>query len=133
VALTYLLEIVGGKWLTIFGLGIEFFWVASWLLLGAAAYFLRDWRDLMLATSAPGLAFVGLVWVMPESPRWLAVTGRTREAEVVLRRVAAINGRPLPDGWTLPADLHPDFRHHSRKKGRTPTKVSFRFARSKAS
>merc|ERR1711894_141262 len=68
---TYLLEFVGGKYNTIIGIGCEFIWVAGWLLLGALAYLIRDWRHLVLMYSAPSLLSVALYWLLPESPRWL--------------------------------------------------------------
>ena len=33
--------LVGGKWSTILGMGMEFFWVAGWLTLAVIAYFIR--------------------------------------------------------------------------------------------
>ena len=66
---TYMLEFAGGKYNTIIGIGVEFIWVAGWLLLGALAYSIRDWRHLVLVYSAPSLASVALYWLLPESPR----------------------------------------------------------------
>ena len=73
---TYLLEFVGGKYNTIIGIGCEFIWVAGWLLLGALAFLIRDWRHLVLMYSAPSLLSVALYWLLPESPRWLLSVGR---------------------------------------------------------
>ena len=85
---TYLLEFVGGKYNTIIGIGCEFIWVAGWLLLGALAFFIRDWRHLVLMYSAPSLLSVALYWLLPESPRWLLSVGRIEEAETVVRQGA---------------------------------------------
>ncbi|XP_046498995.1 solute carrier family 22 member 11 isoform X2 [Equus quagga] len=49
--------------------------------LGGLAFFLRDWRTLQLA-----------VW-LPESARWLIITGKPDQALQELRKVARINGR----------------------------------------
>ncbi len=39
--------------------------------------------------------------IFPESSRWLVAQGRLREAEVVFRRIAAINGRDFPENLDL--------------------------------
>ena len=54
-AFTYLLELVGGPYSTVVGVGAEFIWVAGWLLLGGLAFAIRDWRHLVLAYSVPSL------------------------------------------------------------------------------
>ena len=56
-----ILQFVGGEYNTIIGVGVEFVWVAGWLLLGALAYSIRSWRHLVLAYSAPSLLSVGAV------------------------------------------------------------------------
>ena len=89
VLLTFLLEIVSGRWTTLFGMGIEFFWVLGWLTLGLFSRWLPQWRRLVLVTSMPGLPVAAvLLFLMPESPRWLLTVGRRKEAERVVRRAA---------------------------------------------
>jgi len=53
---TWILECCGGKWTTIVGIGVEFFWVAGWLILALLAYLIRDWRLLLTILSLPGKA-----------------------------------------------------------------------------
>ena len=62
---------------------------------------LRSWRHLLTATSLPSLLAVFLIWLVPESPKWLLAVGRTREAEEVVRSIVKENGRELPKGWKL--------------------------------
>lgn len=54
------------------------------------------WRVLAALTAIPVcISLLWAIWVMPESPRWLVLKGRTDEAEAVLRTAAAINGTRL--------------------------------------
>lgn len=99
--MAYLLEMVGGRWTTILGMGVQFFWVLGWLILGVLAYFLRDWRQLTFVTSISGLLVVILHWIMPESPRWLLSIGRIDEAEQIVRKIARTNARELSEDWSL--------------------------------
>jgi MFS transporter, SP family, arabinose:H+ symporter len=45
------------------------------------------WRWMLGAEAVPAFAFIGLLFAVPESPRWLAVRGREAEARGILERV----------------------------------------------
>ncbi len=105
---TFMMEIVGGHWTSVVGLGLEYFSALAWLTLGLLANFLRHWRHLLLVTSLPGLAIILLLmYFMPESPRWLMTVGRQEEAEKAVRKAATANRRVLPKGWTLEVEKKP--------------------------
>uniref|UniRef100_A0A3B4T648 Solute carrier family 22 member 13a n=1 Tax=Seriola dumerili TaxID=41447 RepID=A0A3B4T648_SERDU len=57
-------------------------------------YAVRDWRTAQYVISG-GQAFV-ILWI-PESARWLLGNGRNEEAMKLIRRVAAINKKKLPE------------------------------------
>lgn len=92
------MEIVGPTKRSWAGLVFEFFWAAGAMLLALTAYFIRDWRHLNLTMSVPPVLFLIYFWLIPESPRWLLIKGRTAEAEAILRKTAIINKRNLPYG-----------------------------------
>ncbi|KAK4814350.1 hypothetical protein QYF61_016308 [Mycteria americana] len=90
-------EILGKSVRIIFStLGVCIFFAIGYMLLPLFAYFIRDWRMLLLALTVPGLLCIPLWWIIPESPRWLISQGRYKEAEVIIRKAAKINGIPAP-------------------------------------
>ncbi|XP_023559665.1 solute carrier family 22 member 11 isoform X2 [Octodon degus] len=62
------------------------------MVVAGLAFTLRDWQDLQLAVSVPFLAFSLVSWWLPESARWLLITGRPNRALQELKKVARING-----------------------------------------
>ncbi|OPJ87920.1 organic cation/carnitine transporter 2-like [Patagioenas fasciata] len=86
-------------------LGVCIFYAFGYMLLPLFAYFIRDWRMLLLALSLPGLLCIPLWWVIPESPRWLISQGRFQEAEDIIRKAAKMNGVTAPDVILDPSEL----------------------------
>ena len=101
IYLTYLLEFVGGKYITIIGIGVEYIWVLGLLFLSGLAYLIRDWRLLVLSYSVPSLASLLMFWLLPESPRWLLTVGKIQEAEQIVKEGAKYNKIKLPDNFQL--------------------------------
>ncbi|XP_054688126.1 solute carrier family 22 member 15-like isoform X4 [Grus americana] len=64
--------------------------IAVYALLG---YCVREWRYLALVSNTPGVIFLLLSFMLPESPRWLYSQGKTAEAEDVLQYIALGNGK----------------------------------------
>ncbi|XP_028396515.1 solute carrier family 22 member 15-like [Dendronephthya gigantea] len=57
------------------------------------AYLFRDWRQMTVVVSLPGVLYVMLfAKSIPESPRWLLAKDRISEAEVILTKIARRNG-----------------------------------------
>ncbi|KAK5865503.1 hypothetical protein PBY51_019769 [Eleginops maclovinus] len=66
-------------------------WSVGNMFLALLAYFIRDWRHLTLAVTAPCLIAIILWWWLPESARWLLVNGRAEEAKKYLDQCAKMN------------------------------------------
>ncbi|XP_042889431.1 uncharacterized protein LOC122264551 [Penaeus japonicus] len=76
-------------------------WTLSIIALGGYGYLLRDWRWFVFTVSLPSLLFLPALWFIDESPRWLIVKGRHKEALGVLRKAARWNRVKLPPEDTL--------------------------------
>lgn len=72
------------------------------------------WRLFQLLSSVPALllAFV-VVFYLPETPRYLVVTGRVREAQMLLHKIADDNGKPKLKQFRLRASLERQHFNHS--------------------
>ncbi|KAI1886345.1 hypothetical protein AGOR_G00213040 [Albula goreensis] len=68
-------------------------WTFGSLMLAWIAYFITDWRWLIVAVTSPlVLAMLSWRWV-PESARWLIANGRVDTAHYYLRKCAKMNRR----------------------------------------
>ncbi|XP_069956927.1 organic cation transporter protein-like [Cherax quadricarinatus] len=85
------IEFTGTKWRTFCGIFIEVPFAVGEAMAGVLAVFIRDWRWLQVAVSAPAFILVTYIWLMPESFRWLVSQGRNDEAKKVLERAAKVN------------------------------------------
>ncbi|KAM9695509.1 solute carrier family 22 member 4 isoform 1-T2 [Trichechus inunguis] len=91
-------EILGKSVRIIFSaLGVCTFFAIGYMLLPLFAYFIRDWRMLLLALTVPGVLCVPLWWFIPESPRWLISQGRFKEAEDIIKKAAKMNSITTPE------------------------------------
>ncbi|XP_072986917.1 organic cation/carnitine transporter 1 [Typha latifolia] len=96
-------EAVGRKWRGQVGQYGFFFFTVGFLSLPVIAYPARkSWRNLYKIISILPLAYAVLILpFISESPRWLAVKGRRREAMNVLTKMAKLNGRTLPTNLSI--------------------------------
>lgn len=78
---------------TLAGVIISLDWSISTMILPGIAYFVKDWRSLVLTVTAPlALAVITWRWI-PESARWLIVNGKLEEAHLYLSKCASVNKR----------------------------------------
>ncbi|MCX5477414.1 MFS transporter [Kaistia geumhonensis] len=102
-----------GRWLV----ALEGFWAVGTLAVALAAWyasasgFAEPWRFVFIMTAIPAAIGIGLRLLVPESPYFLARSGRVEEARAVIARIADENvGRP-PEGPLLvpPPTPNPPF------------------------
>ncbi|XP_026327943.1 carcinine transporter isoform X2 [Hyposmocoma kahamanoa] len=95
------IELVGPRCRTLCTILSNIAYSMGLILLAGVVYLIRDWRQLALATTLPFVCFFLYLWVMPESPRWLLARGQFEKAEVILKRMARINGKSLPANYMV--------------------------------
>ncbi|XP_064620349.1 solute carrier family 22 member 15-like isoform X2 [Lineus longissimus] len=90
------MEFIGPRYRTLVGsLGA---WGFGYLIMALTAWRLVTWRYLALATGLMGAPLIlGIVLFVPESIRWLIQKGRFDEAEKIIREMARVNKREVPD------------------------------------
>ncbi|XP_013399623.1 organic cation transporter protein-like [Lingula anatina] len=92
------MEFVGKSKRKLAGFGNMATFSMGYCVLSLYAYFVRDWRNLALTVSLPGLLYCLYYFLFPESVRWLLAHGRNQEAEVIINKVAKVNKVELEQG-----------------------------------
>jgi len=106
----YCMEHVGGKWSTLVSFGLEYSWAFGYLTVPLIAWAVPQWDHLQLAVSIPTILFVAILAfpsLVPESPKWLLVKGRQKEAEAILICAEELNNSSQKEapGKDLPATI----------------------------
>lgn len=80
---------------------LESFWALGTIAAAGLAWLVvprLGWRALFVVSAIPGVLLFYIRKHVPESPRFLATSGRGEEALAVLRKVAEVNGAELDEG-----------------------------------
>ena len=94
------LELVSPKKRSHIGIGFEFSFAIGQLILVVLAYFVRDWRILCLIMVFLTVPFLGYVFIIAESPRWLIAQSRQEDAHNIVMQIARENKKKLnEDEW----------------------------------
>lgn len=89
-----------GLWMVVF----SSFWTVGTIFEASLAWIIMPisgWRWLLAMSSLPSLAVLLFYGLVPESPRYLCMKGRTNEARVILEKGAALNQKELPPGMLV--------------------------------
>ncbi|EDW37736.1 GL21049 [Drosophila persimilis] len=61
------------------------------------AYACNNWRTFAVVTSVPIIILIVICLIIPESPRWLLSVGKVKRGFKIIKKVAKINGKTVPD------------------------------------
>jgi len=85
----YIMEIIGTKWRTWFGVDSQMLFSLGYISLSFVGYLCRDWRDQMIVIALMPTAYLLIFfWLLPKSARFLFSAGRNEEAKQSLKRIA---------------------------------------------
>ncbi|CAH1778103.1 unnamed protein product, partial [Owenia fusiformis] len=73
------------------------FWGMGVISTSLIGFLFRNWRHAQIFISGVSLLSIPLIWILPESARWLTVNRKYKKALRVLQRMAKCNGRPIED------------------------------------
>ncbi|CAN0920547.1 Organic cation/carnitine transporter 7 [Linum grandiflorum] len=93
-----------GLWMVVFSA----FWTFGTIFEAALAWAVMPrlgWRWLLALSSIPSTGLLLFYCLVPESPRYLCVKGRTKEANDIMKKIALINCKSLPAGFLVPDNL----------------------------
>ncbi|RUS90445.1 hypothetical protein EGW08_001786 [Elysia chlorotica] len=101
------MEMVSSQKRTLAGMIIMFGWSGGMFVLVFGAFLFRDWQTLQIVSVCPlAVIAVSYIWLFPESPRWLLSKGRFSDADAILKTMARVNKREIPDKMLM-TDLCP--------------------------
>lgn len=99
---TYLvlgMEMLRSKQRRTYGVVTCYVWIGSVVLIGFIGYILQDvgWRYFQATGALMGTLAFGTFFFLQESPRWLAINGRFKDALAILKKAAKQNGKDLSE------------------------------------
>ncbi|CAB1316752.1 unnamed protein product [Coregonus sp. 'balchen'] len=95
-------------------LGVFLSSAIGYMFMPAVAYFIREWRWLLVPMAGSGIIYLPL-WFIPESPRWLLSQGRVQEAEAILRDAARRNRVTAPEVIFTPSEVEDSLAMKDKK------------------
>ncbi|XP_014482711.1 PREDICTED: organic cation transporter protein-like [Dinoponera quadriceps] len=105
VSFVLLMEIVGVEWRSTMSVLFHVPFLIGHLMNPLISYLTLTWSGFQMAISIPSIFLLTYYWVIPESPRWLLVVGKSRQAEQIMLKAAARNKIPV-ENVKLALEIH---------------------------
>uniref|UniRef100_A0A672YJU4 Solute carrier family 22 member 6 n=1 Tax=Sphaeramia orbicularis TaxID=375764 RepID=A0A672YJU4_9TELE len=103
ITIVLCIEWVDIKHRTAVGILLSLDWSIFSAMLPVVAYYVNDWRNLIITTTSPLCLAIICWWWIPDSARWLISNGKVDSAHFYLTKCAQVNGREQ-----FMADLKPE-------------------------
>ncbi|MFH4979154.1 hypothetical protein AB6A40_005863 [Gnathostoma spinigerum] len=103
------MEITGVKYRSVVGSMLQAPWACGYAFLALCAYLTKSWNAIQIVSVIIRTIAMFLIYFLPESPRWLIVMNRVKEAEKIIRKACQLNRTGLPSGLGL-------VRHAEKRK-----------------
>ncbi|PAV63340.1 hypothetical protein WR25_25462 [Diploscapter pachys] len=103
------MEITGVKYRSIIGSLLQAPWACGYAVLALLAYLTKSWTTIHNFTVAIHFLSLFFMWWLPESPRWLIINNKVKEAEEIIRSACKANRSRLPSDLGL-------VRHAEKRK-----------------
>ncbi|XP_034659080.1 carcinine transporter [Drosophila subobscura] len=92
------METVGPQYRTLTAnLSLATFYTVGACVLPWIAYACNGWRTFAVLTSVPIIILILMCLIIPESPRWLLSVGKVEKGLKIIRKIAKINGKTVPE------------------------------------
>lgn len=89
------MEIVGIEWRSTLSVLFHIPFVLGHMSIALIAFLTGTYFSYLLAISLPSIFLLSYYWLIPESPRWLLASGKSKQAREVLEKAAKRNHIPL--------------------------------------
>ncbi|KXJ23440.1 Organic cation transporter protein [Exaiptasia diaphana] len=115
-----IMEMIGPGYRARMGNVNGFYWCLGDFASILVAYFIRDWRTFVWVSCLPPFLLYFFWWAIPESPRWLVVKGKVKQAcEIIMKYGGRDNKTCDPEEvMSLLKSIHNDQIQHSLKAKR---------------
>ncbi|CAB3399456.1 unnamed protein product [Caenorhabditis bovis] len=90
------MEITGVKYRSLVGSLMQAPWACGYAFLALIAYMTKSWIAIHMITVGLHLIALILIHFLPESPRWLILNSRVKDAERIIRKACRYNNSRLP-------------------------------------
>ncbi|KAG1691675.1 Organic cation transporter protein [Nymphon striatum] len=107
-AFCLLMEVSSNKARAVLGAAFHLGFCVGMMILPWIAYAIKDWFYIQIVLSIPFVVLFMFACFLPESPKWLIIKNRYKEAVEVIKAGARMNGRNIPDDAKIEENLRKD-------------------------
>ncbi|KAG1691676.1 Organic cation transporter protein [Nymphon striatum] len=102
------MEVSSNKARAVLGAAFHLGFCVGMMILPWIAYAIKDWFYIQIVLSIPFVVLFMFACFLPESPKWLIIKNRYKEAVEVIKAGARMNGRNIPDDAKIEENLRKD-------------------------